>query len=53
MFTERFNAEARPQPFTVSKHHLPEDALFLQFSGGGDDGKASHRAGAILTRFSL
>ena len=34
MFMERFNAEARPPPFTVSKQHLPEDALFLQFSGG-------------------
>jgi fatty-acyl-CoA synthase len=34
MFMERFSPEARHQPFTVSKPHLPEDALFLQFSGG-------------------
>ena len=34
MFMERFTAEARHRPLTVSKRHLPEDALFLQFSGG-------------------
>src|SRR3984893_10422695 len=34
MFLERFTVEARPRPFTNSKQHLPEDALFLQFSGG-------------------
>jgi acyl-CoA synthetase (AMP-forming)/AMP-acid ligase II len=34
MFMERFTAEARHRPLTVSKQHLPEDALFLQFSGG-------------------
>ena len=34
MFMERFTAEAPRRPLTVSKRHLPEDALFLQFSGG-------------------
>jgi fatty-acyl-CoA synthase len=34
MFMERFTAEAQHRSFTVSKQHLPEDALFLQFSGG-------------------
>jgi fatty-acyl-CoA synthase len=35
MFMERFTAEARHGPLTAaSKRHLPEDALFLQFSGG-------------------
>src|SRR2546429_1883420 len=34
MFMERFTAESRQQPITVSNRHLPEDALFLQFSGG-------------------
>src|SRR5262249_24356219 len=34
MFMERFSPEARHQPLTASKPHLPEDALFLQFSGG-------------------
>jgi fatty-acyl-CoA synthase len=34
MFLERFPAESQPRPLTVSKGHLPEDALFLQFSGG-------------------
>jgi acyl-CoA synthetase (AMP-forming)/AMP-acid ligase II len=34
MFMERFTAEARHRPPAVSKQHLPDDALFLQFSGG-------------------
>jgi acyl-CoA synthetase (AMP-forming)/AMP-acid ligase II len=34
MFTERFIAETRHPPLGVSKRHLPNDALFLQFSGG-------------------
>ena len=34
MFMERFTAEAPHRHLTVSKPHLPEDALFLQFSGG-------------------
>lgn len=34
MFMERFTAEARHPPLTGSKQHLPEDTLFLQFSGG-------------------
>jgi len=34
MFMERFTAEDRHRPFAVSKQHLPDDALFLQFSGG-------------------
>jgi len=34
MFMERFTAEARHRPLTVTKQPLPEDALFLQFSGG-------------------
>lgn len=34
MFMERFTAEARRQPLTLSKPHVPDDALFLQFSGG-------------------
>jgi len=34
MFMERFTAEARHRPLNVSKQHLPEDVLFLQFSGG-------------------
>ncbi len=34
MFMERFTAEARHRPFAVGKQHLPDDALFLQFSGG-------------------
>src|SRR5262249_16732895 len=34
MFMERFTAEAPNTPFTHGTRHLPEDALFLQFSGG-------------------
>jgi acyl-CoA synthetase (AMP-forming)/AMP-acid ligase II len=34
MFMERFAAEAGHRPFAISKQHLPDDALFLQFSGG-------------------
>ena len=34
MFMERFTAERRHQPVTVTKQDLPKDALFLQFSGG-------------------
>jgi acyl-CoA synthetase (AMP-forming)/AMP-acid ligase II len=34
MFMERFTVEARHRPLTVGKQHLPEDTLFLQFSGG-------------------
>jgi fatty-acyl-CoA synthase len=34
MFMDRFTAEPRQQPATGTKQHLPEDALFLQFSGG-------------------
>src|SRR5262249_42062079 len=35
MFRERFTAETRHPPLSDgSKQHLPEDALFLQFSGG-------------------
>jgi fatty-acyl-CoA synthase len=34
MFMERFVVEAQHRPLTVSKRQLPEDALFLQFSGG-------------------
>jgi fatty-acyl-CoA synthase len=34
MFMDRFTAEPRHEPVTVTKQGLPEDALFLQFSGG-------------------
>jgi fatty-acyl-CoA synthase len=34
MFMDRFTAEPRHEPVTVTKQDLPEDALFLQFSGG-------------------
>jgi fatty-acyl-CoA synthase len=34
MFMERFIPEARQPRLAISRQHLPEDALFLQFSGG-------------------
>src|SRR5262249_33923267 len=34
MFMERFAAEAGDRPLAISKQHPPDDALFLQFSGG-------------------
>lgn len=34
MFLERFISEARQPPLAVSRPPLPEDTLFLQFSGG-------------------
>jgi acyl-CoA synthetase (AMP-forming)/AMP-acid ligase II len=34
MFMERFTADSQHRPFAVRKQHLPDDALFLQFSGG-------------------